>query len=71
MTHEMVMAEARSFMKSRVVLTAAELDFFTYLDGNPSSSDDLACTLGLDRRAATRLLDCLVAFGVLAEMENH
>ena len=29
-----IMADARGFMKSRVILTAAELDVFTQLDGN-------------------------------------
>lgn len=65
MVHENVMAEARSFMKSRVVLTAAELDFFTHLDENPSTARELADALGLDLRAATRVLDCAVAMGFL------
>ncbi len=65
MVHENVMAEARSFMKSRVVLTAAELDFFTHLDEKPSTARELADTLALDLRATTRVLDCAVAMGFL------
>ena len=69
--HETVMAEARSFMKSRVILTAAMLDFFTHLDANPSAATELADALGLDRRATTRVLDCLVALGFLEKHRNE
>ncbi len=62
---EKALAEARGFMKSRVILTAAKLDIFTHLDGNPQTAAELAEKLHLDTRAATRLLDCLAALGVL------
>ena len=65
MIHEKVMAEARSFMQSRVILTAAELDLFTHLEQKPSSADEIADRLGLERKALTRLLDCLVIFGFI------
>ncbi len=68
--HEAVMADARAFMRSRIILTAAELDLFTQIDGNPSSAAELAQTNGLDLRCATRLLDCLVVFGLLGKEEN-
>jgi hypothetical protein len=29
-----IISDVRSFMKSRVILSAAELDFFSTLDGN-------------------------------------
>ena len=57
--------ETRSFMKSRVILTAVELDFFTRLDENPCNASELARDKQLDVRATTRVLDCLVAFGLL------
>ncbi len=53
------------FMKSRVIITAAELDLFTMIDEKPARSDELASPAGLDRRAVTRLLDCLITFGLL------
>ena len=56
------MAEARGFMKSRVILTAAELDVFTRLDGNFLTAAELIGDRNLDERATTRILDCLVAF---------
>ena len=65
MIHEKVMAEARSFMQSRVILTAAELDLFTHLEQKPSNADEIADRLGLDQKALTRLLDCLVIFGLI------
>ncbi len=42
MISEMVMAEVMAFMKSRVILTAAELDLFTNLDDEPQTAADLA-----------------------------
>ena len=42
MIHEEVMAEASSFMKSRVILTAAEIDLFTHLEQKPSNADEIS-----------------------------
>ncbi len=67
---DVVIAEARGFMKSRVILTAAELDFFTRLDEKPCSALELAREKGLDARAATRVLDCLVTFGLLEKQDS-
>jgi hypothetical protein len=47
-------------MKSRVILTAAELDLFTKLDQNSISAKDLAAMLDLNERALTRILDCFI-----------
>lgn len=71
MLHEAVMSEARSFMKSRVLLTAAELDFFTRLDEEPSDAKELAQHLMLDRAATTRVLDCCVALGLLEKKKTR
>ncbi|MCX5813332.1 MAG: methyltransferase [Proteobacteria bacterium] len=65
MLNEAIMAEARSFMKSRVILTAAELDFFTFLDKKPATAKEIVKQRGLDLRATTRVLDCLIALGLL------
>lgn len=58
---EQAMAEARGFMKSRIILTAAQLNIFTRLDEKPRGAGDLADALGLNRRASARLLDGLAA----------
>ncbi len=71
MIHEKVMAESNAFMSSRVILTAAELDFFTHLGKNPSTAKELAEMLGLDLKATTRLLDCLVVYGFLKKDEGR
>ncbi len=37
-----IVNEVRSYMKSRVILSASELDFFSKLDDNFMSAEDLA-----------------------------
>lgn len=66
-----IIDDVRNFMKSRVILSAAELDFFSKLDGNFVSAKELAEMLGLDVRATTRLLDCLVTYDLLAKENDH
>jgi SAM-dependent methyltransferase len=65
-----IIPEVRSFMKSRVILSAAEFDFCSRLDGNFLSAKELAEMSGLDERATTRILDCLITYGLL-EKENN
>jgi predicted O-methyltransferase YrrM len=65
-----VMAEARGFMKSRVILTAVEMSFFTRLDEKPRDAEELAREKGLDVRATTRVLDCLVTMGLLEKQSG-
>ena len=62
---DIVMGDIRAFMKSRVILTAAELDFFTRLHDTPAAAEELAGESGLDLRAAVRVLDCLITLGLL------
>lgn len=59
------MAEASGFMKSRIILTAAELDLFTPLDEKPCGAEELAAEKGLDPRATARVLEALAAMGLL------
>ncbi|HYA03184.1 MAG TPA: methyltransferase dimerization domain-containing protein, partial [Syntrophobacteria bacterium] len=62
---EKVLAGARGFLTSRLILTAAALDLFTNVDEKPSTAGELATRLGLQARATTRVLDCLVSFDLL------
>lgn len=55
------------FMKTRIILTAAELDIFTLLDERPLAAEDLARFLKADVHAVTRILDCLVVFELLTK----
>jgi SAM-dependent methyltransferase len=60
-----IFTEYAGFMKTRIVLTAAELDFFTLLAEKPLFAEELAQRLKVDARAVTRILDCLVIFELL------
>ncbi len=64
------MQDARGFMKSRLILTAAELDLFTRCDGRRVSVQELVGDMGLDVRATTRLLDALVTIGMFEKKEG-
>ncbi len=64
---EDVFAVARDFMRSRVILTAAELDLFTLIQEGDSTAEKMASRLGADKRALSRVLDCLVTFGLLGK----
>jgi SAM-dependent methyltransferase/predicted transcriptional regulator len=70
MIPEMLMAEARGFMESRVILTASELDFFTSIDEKPCTPSSLASERGLDVRATTRILDCLCVMALLSKTDD-
>jgi SAM-dependent methyltransferase len=65
-----VMEDVRGFFKSRVILTAAELDLFTRLAKGQARADDLAKELRCDQRCLTRLLDCLVALHLLSKQDG-
>ncbi len=71
MDQEILFADVRGFMKSRVILTAAELDFFTLLHRGPSTARDLAKRLHLDERGTTRVLDSLISFGLVMKEADH
>jgi len=59
------MTLARGFMRSRIILTAAELDLFTILEDTPATAEDIADRFRLNPRALERVLDCLVTFDLL------
>ncbi len=62
---ERVMEEVMAFWQSRIILTGAELDVFTALDGAPGASAALAHRLGCDVRGTDHLLNALAALGLL------
>jgi hypothetical protein len=70
MIQEILMTEARAFMKSKVILTAAELDLFTCIDEKPDSASSIANERGLDVRATIRILDCLSVMELLAKTDG-
>lgn len=62
-----LMSDASAFTKSRVILSAAELDIFTLLDGTSDTSAALAKRAGFNARALSRLLDALASLGLLVK----
>lgn len=69
-TPETILKLARQFMESRILLTAAQLNLFTYLDATPSTAGELANRLHADLRGLTILLDALAAMGLLSKQED-
>jgi SAM-dependent methyltransferase len=60
-----IMELAAAFQRSRVLLTAWELDVFTVLAEEPRTSDEVAAAIGTDTRATDRLMNALCALGLL------
>ncbi len=65
-----LLALARGFQESRVLLTGAELDLFTLLARESLDAGALAVRLRADRRALTTLLDALAAMEVLEKEDG-
>jgi SAM-dependent methyltransferase/predicted transcriptional regulator len=58
---------ASSYQKSRILLSAFELDIFTNIDESGSESNQIASKLNLDKHACERLLNALVSLGFLTK----
>ncbi len=65
-----ILDEMMGFMKSRIVMTAAELDVFTLIENEPVFASTLSERIKTNRRATERILDCLVGFGLLEKNEK-
>jgi predicted transcriptional regulator len=59
-----------AFQKSRILLTAYELDVFTFIGEKSYNSEAIAKALNLDKNATERLLNALVALKLL-EKKNE
>lgn len=59
-----------AFQKSRILLTAYELDIFTFIGHEKHNSESISKALSLNKNATEKLLNALVAFGFL-EKENN
>jgi predicted O-methyltransferase YrrM len=70
-TQETVLGTARNFMEPRVLLTAAELDLFGLLAGNPLTAEEVAGRLSADLRGTTVLLDAAAAMGLLSKADGR
>jgi len=67
---EVILKLARQFMESRILLSAAEMNIFSHLDGTPSTAKDLANRLPVDLRGLTILLDALTAMDLLSKHKD-
>ncbi len=65
LTPRTLMELATAFQRSRPLLTAFELGVFTALNDEARTSEETAAALGTDARATDRLMNALVALGVL------
>jgi predicted O-methyltransferase YrrM len=68
---EGLLALARGFQESRVLLTGAELDLFTLLSKEGLAAAEIARRLGADPRALAIVLDALVAMELLEKREGR
>ena len=62
-----IRSEANAFQKSRIILTAFELDIFTILEAKLLTSKEIAEKLNADERATDRLLNALCGIGYLVK----
>ena len=65
------MESARGFMKSRIILSGAELDLFTLIGRGAETAELLAEKTGADLRGLTRLLDAIVGYGLLTKEDGR
>lgn len=65
-----ILKSAQSFMENRVLLSAAELNLFTFLKTHPLSADEINQKTGGDSRSLTMLLDALAAMGYLVKRDQ-
>lgn len=61
---------ASGFQISRIILTAVELDVFSFLDRHLVPSSEVAKQIGADARATDRLLNALVSLGFLNKVHE-
>lgn len=70
-TRESIDEICSSFMKARILLTAAEIDLFTVLKDAPQSSGQICASAGFDERGLTILMDALVSMGLLNKTSEN
>jgi SAM-dependent methyltransferase len=70
-TFDEIREVAYAFQKSRILLTAYELDLFTVLGQDPKTSGEVAHSIGADARATDRLMNALCAMGLLTKDDRR
>ena len=62
---------ASMFQRSRILLTAFELDIFTNIDDSGTSAESISTKLNLDRHACERLMNALAALAFLEKKKDN
>jgi len=70
-TGESILELARGFMASRVLLSGAELDFFTLLAGDALTAEEIAAASKTELRGTVILLDALSGLGFLVKKDGR
>jgi predicted O-methyltransferase YrrM len=68
---EQILEMVSAFQKSRIILTAFELDVFTTIGNDGKTSPDVAGAIQADRRGTDRLLNALCALGFLQKEKGR
>jgi predicted O-methyltransferase YrrM len=71
MTPKPIMELATAFQRSRPLLTAFELELFTTLTADARTSEETADALSANPRATDRLMNALVALGLLEKRDGR
>lgn len=71
MNQQEIVNAVRGFQMSRIILSAVELDIFTFIDKNSQNSDAISKALNLNRNATERLLNALVALDLLKKSNGY
>ena len=69
-TAQAILAQARAFIESRILLTALELDAFTAV-GTGATLEEAAARMGGEPRATGMLLNALVGLGAMEKREGR
>jgi predicted O-methyltransferase YrrM len=69
--YEQLQAMVIGFQRSRIVLTAAELDLFTVVGEGETTAAEVADAIGTDLRATDRLMCALCALGLLRKTNDR
>ncbi len=69
-TSESISAFINHFQKSRILLTAFELEIFTVLDNRPLTFQEVSQIIKTDARATDRLMNAVCSIGFLKKING-
>lgn len=70
MNYEELKETVTAFQKSRIILTACQLDIFTSIGETGQSAEAISNALNLNKKAAEKLLNALVAINLLTKSKD-